>query len=260
MIPRIVRPGPVPPSRRRPAAREALPHREVSRGRAVWALALLFLLGVPTSGTAQQEGWDVVLGARAGVYAPSAAILHRNYVVRFAEAEVGYSPQASVELGLATGSPATVLRLLVGHAPSLDLTVWRRGCGRGPVCSLGTAPGGVTTVVAEVAAPFGSPLEEWDMAFVGGVGAKRYGWGEPECGGPGIQPEECDDARALSHARSVFTVHLGVEALYPIGRHALVVEVGDYLSGFGVRTEGAAQGQFQNDLVLALGARLRRPM
>lgn len=226
------------------------------------ALAVSLLLAAPQAVSAQQEGWDLVVGVRGGGYAPSAAFFRRPYVVRTVEGEVGYSPLASVELGLVTGSPGTVVRLLVAHAPSLDLDLWRRGCGRGPVCSLGTAAGGVTTVTAGLAAPFTSPLEAWDMSFAGGVGIKRYGWSapRPDCAGSGAAPQECEDAGALARARSVFTVHLGLEAVYPLGRHSLVVEVADYLSGFGVRTAGAAEGQFQNDLVLALGVRVRRAM
>lgn len=230
----------------------------MSARRAALCVLAALLLGLPRGAEAQQD-WGWSLGVRAGAYAPSAAILNRLLEVGLAEGEIGYSPFVAVEAGLASGRPPFLFRLMVGHAPSMDIAVWRRVCGRGAICSMGIAPGGITTIVGEIAAPTGA-IGDWDWALVGGMGVKRYGWAalEPPCQELPERPGECEDARALTAARSVFTVHAGVEASYEIGRYDLVVELADYLSGFGVRTEGSAQGQFQNDLIVAAGVRYRR--
>lgn len=222
------------------------------------ACLLALLLASPAALDAQ-ERWGWTVGARGGVYAPSSAILSRLFQVGLAEAEIGYSPFFAVEAGIATGRPPFILRLMVGRAPSLDLTMWRRFCGRGSDCSLGIASGGVTTIVAEVAAPMGE-AGEWDWSLVGGMGTKRYGWDglEPACEEVPDRPGECEDALAMASARSVFTVHAGAEASYEVGDWTLIIELADYLSGFGVRTEGSARGQFQNDLIAAAGFRYRR--
>lgn len=220
--------------------------------------ALILLILAPGAATGQRN-WEWIAGVRAGAYAPSSAILNRLLEVGLAEGELGYSPFLAAEVGLATGRPPFIFRVMVGHAPSFDMDVWRRVCGRGPACSLGTAEGGVTTVMGEIVAPAGE-VGDVSWSLVGGMGGKRYGWGslDPACQEIPERPGECEDARALADARSVFAVHAGVEASFDMGAYAFVVEIADYLSGFGVRTEGAAQGQFQNDLVLAAGVRYRR--